>query len=76
MAGAVAEVPVPEMNGLLMGVWRSSKKTEEVHRGSYEVIEKAKGLRLADEPLMAAPGVPNPDDPEFALRMLTSAIHG
>ncbi len=59
MEAAVREPkPVPEMKGLLMGALRSSSETEEVNRGSYEVMTNAKGLRLAEEPAMAAPGVP------------------
>ena len=51
-------LPVPEIKGLLMGVVMSAKDTVLKIRGSKVKMVKAKGLMLAEEFAMAAPGVP------------------
>src|SRR5256885_9904538 len=68
---AVAEVPTPEMNGLLMGDLLSSKEICEVNVGS-----KLRNGILALEKRTAAPGMPFGKPPASAVRISVSAIHG
>ena len=71
LASEESPVPVPEVNGLLTGMLRSSIESVVVIRGS----KFSSGL-FAVEPPNTAPGVAPPKPPAFALRMPVSANHG